>query len=141
MTICFPSTSASVAIITRWYLILSILKSSAIAVPKAMINDFISFEAKILSRRALSIFKIFPRKGRTAWNLLSLADLQEPPADSPSTMKISDSSGFLEIQSANFPGKAKPSKIPFLKTVSFAILAALLALAARTQFSIIALAS
>ena len=41
----------------------------------------------------------------------------KPPAESPSTIYISDSSGFLERQSANFPGKAKPSKAPFLKTV------------------------
>jgi len=70
---------------------------------------FISSEAKARSIRAFSTFKIFPFKGRIAWKRRSRACFAEPPADSPSTIKSSLSSGFFELQSASFPEREKPS--------------------------------
>ena len=64
-----------------------------------------------------------------------------PPAESPSTIKISEFSGLRLEQSANFPGKVKPSKAPFLRTDSLATRAAFLAFAASTHCPIIASAS
>ena len=138
---CAPSVSASVIITILWYLNFEISKSSATAVPKEIINDLISCEDKILFKCTLSTFKILPRKGRIAWNLLSLPCLEEPPADSPSTIKISDSSGLLEEQSVSLPGNASPSIIPFRKTDSFAAFAAFLDFAAKRHLFIIALPS
>ena len=111
------------------------------AAPSAMMSALISLEESILSSRARSTFKIFPRSGKIAWKRRSLACLAEPPAESPSTMKISDSSGRRDWQSANFPGRVSPSKMPFLKTVSFAALAALRASSAKITFSKIRRAS
>ena len=76
-----------------------------------------------------------------AWVLRSRAILLEPPADSPSTINNSDSSGLRLEQSASFPGKVIPSNAPFLNTVSLAARAAFLALAVSRHFSIITLAS
>lgn len=56
-------------------------------------------------------------------------------------MYNSDSDGSLEAQSASFPGKVRPSKTPFLRTVVRAALAARLARADKSQFSIMLLAS
>jgi hypothetical protein len=47
----------------------------------------------ILSKRAFSTFKIFPLRGRMAWKRRSRPCLAEPPAESPSTMKISEVAG------------------------------------------------
>ena len=63
------------------------------AVPMAITSAFISFDASILSSRARSTFKIFPRSGRIACVLRSRAVFAEPPALSPSTIKTSASSG------------------------------------------------
>jgi len=56
--------------------------------------------------------------------------LADPPAESPSTMKISLSAGSLSWQSANFPGRESPSRAPFRRLSSLAFRAASLALAA-----------
>ena len=53
----------------------------------------ISVEDNILSKRALSTFKILPRIGKIAWNLRLRPDLAEPPAEFPSTIKISLNAG------------------------------------------------
>src|SRR5215471_3856968 len=50
-------------------------------------------------------FRIFPRNGKTAWVRRSRACLDEPPALSPSTMKISEPSEADEVQSASLPGR------------------------------------
>ncbi len=71
---------------------------------------------------------------------LFLADFAEPPAESPSTIKISHSLAFLLEQSANLPGNFKPSKADFLLVKSLAFLAAALALWANIAFSQIILA-
>ena len=70
------------------------------------------------------MFKILPRRGKIAWKRLSRPCLALPPAESPSTMKISDSLGSLELQSANLPGKVDDSNTDFRRTNSRALLAA-----------------
>ena len=82
-----------------------------------------------------------PLSGRIAWVLLSLPCLAEPPAESPSTRKISDSAGSFVWQSLNFPGSPAISKAPFLLVISRAFLAASLALEASKILLIIILAS
>ena len=67
----------------------------------------ISALASTLSIEAFSTFKIFPLKGRIAWVWRFLLVFAEPPALSPSTMKISHSSGVLEMQLASFPLESK----------------------------------
>ena len=56
---------------------------------------------------AFSTFRIFPRSGRIACVFRSLELFAEPPAESPSTMKISQFSGSLEMQFASFPLESK----------------------------------
>ena len=55
--------------------------------------------------RAFSTLRILPRSGRTACVWRSRPCLAEPPAESPSTMKISASAGSLTEQSASLPGR------------------------------------
>src|SRR3982074_2808628 len=52
-----------------------------------------------------------------AWYLRSRPPLAEPPADSPSTMKISHRAGSRSWQSASFPGRP-PESIADLRRVS-----------------------
>ena len=111
------------------------------AVPRATTKFLICSDASIRSSRALSMFKILPRSGSIAWVFLSLPVLAVPPAESPSTIKSSDSSADLLWQSASLPGKVIPSKAPFLKIESLAALAALRARKAKTTLFMIALAS
>ena len=63
-----------------------------------------------------------------------------PPAESPSTIKISHSLASLLEQSANLPGKFETSRTFFLLVISRAFLAAILALAATIALSTIILA-
>lgn len=57
--------------------------------------DLISAFARTLSIEAFSTFRILPRIGRIAWKLRSRAVFAEPPAESPSTIKISHSDRIL----------------------------------------------
>jgi precorrin isomerase len=61
--------------------------------------------------------------------------LAEPPAESPSTIYISQSEGSLSEQSANFPGRVVISSADFLLVSSLAFLAASLALEAVRHLS------
>ncbi|MGX1476000.1 UNVERIFIED_CONTAM: hypothetical protein RKD50_004808 [Streptomyces canus] len=74
-------------------------KSSWTPVPKAEISAWISWFCRILSIRAFSTFRILPRIGRIAWYSGFRPDLAEPPAESPSTMKISHLVGSFDWQS------------------------------------------
>ena len=95
------------------------LKSSRpMPVPKAVIILPISAEFNILSKRARSTFKIFPRKGRIACVARLRPCLAEPPAESPSTRKISDRAGSFSEQSASFPGREATLSITLLRRVS-----------------------
>jgi len=51
--------------------------------------------------------------------VLSRACFADPPAESPSTRKISQSSGSCDVQSASLPGSAGPETI-FLRTTFLA---------------------
>ncbi len=76
-------------------------------VPSAVISVPISALPSIRSKRARSTFRILPFSGRIAWNLRSRPCLAEPPALSPSTMKISDFAGSRSWQSASLPGSVR----------------------------------
>ena len=97
----------------------------------------ISSLPNILSSRAFSTFKIFPFKGKIAWNVLSLPCLAEPPAESPSTKYNSLNAGSFCEQSANFPGSPLPSSAPLRRVSSRALRAASRALEAVITFSMI----
>src|ERR1700726_2467219 len=59
-----------------------------------------------------------------AWYLRSRPPLAEPPADSPSTMKISPRPGSRSWQSASFPGRPPESIADFRRVNSRALRAA-----------------
>ena len=89
---------------------------------------------------AFSTFRIFPRMGRIAWKLRSLAVFAEPPAESPSTMKISHFFGSRLSQFASFPLLSKEyfclvSRLVFAFSSVFRIFAAFSALES-TVFSV-----
>ena len=66
--------------------------------------------ARTLSIRAFSTFRILPRIGRIAWVRGLRPLFAEPPAESPSTMKISHSSGSFDWQSRQLAGQAAASE-------------------------------
>ena len=90
-------------IIILSYLNLSKLNSSPIPVPNAVIIVLISSFPSALSNLFFSTFNILPRKGRIACVTESRPFLAEPPAESPSTINISDTFGSLLLQSESFP--------------------------------------
>ena len=78
---------------------------------------------------AFSTFKILPRMGRIAWYIRFRAVLALPPAESPSTIKISHSPAFRLSQLASFPLESKEnfcftSRLVFARSSVFRILAA-----------------
>src|SRR5665647_2196291 len=75
-------------------------------VPKAVIRAWTSLLASARSRRARSTFRILPRIGRIAWVRGLRPRTAEPPAESPSTMKTSDSSALFDWQSRSLPAMA-----------------------------------
>ena len=97
----------------------------------------ISAEASIRSSLAFSTFKILPRSGRMAWKRRFLPCLALPPAESPSTMKISEKAGSFSWQSASLPGSELESRAPLRRTSSRALRAASRARADSTIFSTI----
>lgn len=101
----------------------------------------ISSKASILSTRAFSTLRIFPRRGRMAWNSVSRPPFADPPAESPSTMKISLRSTSLVVQSASLEGMPPLSSALFRRVSSRALRAASRACAARTPLLQIRLAS
>ena len=60
----------------------------------------------ILSKRARSTLRILPRSGSTAWNSRLRPCLAVPPAESPSTMKISDLAGIALLAIGELAGQA-----------------------------------
>ena len=93
------------------------------------------------SNRARSTFRILPFSGRIAWNLRSRPCLAEPPALSPSTMKISHFAGSRSWQSASLPGSVETSSTPLRRVSSRALRAASRAAAASITFWMMPLAS
>src|ERR687889_543496 len=104
--------------------------SSWMPVPSALMIAWTSLLASTLSMRAFSTFRILPRIGRIAWMRGSRPCLAEPPAESPSTMKTSHSSGLVDWQSASLPGRPPLPRRPLRSRArSRALRAAILALA------------
>ena len=100
-----------------------------------------SLLASTLSMRAFSTLRILPRIGRIAWIRGSRPPLAEPPAESPSTTKISHSSGFVDWQSASLPGRPPPPSRPLrLRASSRALRAAIRAYAAAWALRTMSLA-
>ena len=110
-------------------------------VPSAVMRVPISAEPSILSKRAFSTFRILPLSGRMAWNLRLRPCLAEPPAESPSTMKISECAGSFSWQSASLPGRPAMSSASLRRVISRALRAASLARAASTILPAMVLAS
>ena len=109
--------------------------------PSAVISVPTSADDSILSKRARSTLRILPLSGRIACVRRSRPCLAEPPAESPSTMKISDSAGSFSWQSASLPGRPAISSAPLRRVISRALRAASRARAASTILPTIARAS
>ncbi|GJE41027.1 hypothetical protein AEGHOMDF_0186 [Methylobacterium soli] len=77
-----------------------------------------SWLAPSLSRLAEATLRILPRSGRIAWVARSRACLAEPPAESPSTMKISEPAMPAVEQSASLPG-SRSLRVAVLRATSF----------------------
>ena len=101
-------------------------------VPSAVISVPISWLDSILSKRARSTLRILPRSGSTAWKARSRPCLAEPPAESPSTSRISHFDGSRSWQSASLPGSDATSSAPLRRVSSRALRAASRAAAAST---------
>src|SRR5512133_3242991 len=84
-------------------------------VPSAVISVPICSDESILSMRARSTLRIFPRNGSTAWNSRLRPCLALPPAESPSTMNSSDLAGSRSWQSASLPGSEATSRAPLAR--------------------------
>ena len=109
--------------------------------PSAVISVPTSTDDSILSKRAFSTLRILPLSGRMAWVRRSRPCLAEPPAESPSTMKISDSAGSFSWQSASLPGRPAMSSALFRRVISRALRAATRARAASMILATMARAS
>ena len=86
---------------------------------------------KISIKRAFSVFKTLPLKGKIAWNLRSLPNFAEPPAESPSTKYNSLSWAFVDWAGVNLPERIFVSDI-----LSFAFLLSFLAFLAASRASL-----
>ena len=109
--------------------------------PKALISAWTSWLASTWSIRAFSTLRILPRIGRIAWVRGSRPLLAEPPAESPSTMKISHSAGLVDWQSDSLPGSPPPPSRPLRRVASRALRAATRAAAAWIDLRMTSLAS
>ena len=103
-----------------------------------MISSFSSIRFALV----FSTFRILPRSGRIAWNFRSRPCFADPPADSPSTMKISLASrGSRSWQSASFPGSEVEASALLRRAMSRAFRAASRAWKESTTLETMALAS
>jgi hypothetical protein len=85
------------------------------------VRDFLIGEDLLAVAEAT--FRILPRMGRIAWVLRSRACLAEPPALSPSTMKISVPAGSSALQSVSLPGRRSlRPEVAVLRLTSFSAL-------------------
>ena len=122
---CWPSTSASAIRTILWYRSLAMSKSSPMPVPKAVISAWTSSLPSARSSRARSTLRILPRIGRIAWVRGLRPRTAEPPAESPSTMKTSHSTGSFDWQSRSLPGMPPDSSRPLRRVASRALRAAI----------------
>ena len=109
--------------------------------PMAVMSACTSLFFNILSRRARSTFRIFPRIGRMACVRGSRASTAVPPAESPSTMNSSLSAGSPLPQSFNLSGMPAPESAVLRRMALRAFFAAIRACAAATAFFTTRLAS
>ena len=89
--------------------------------PSAWTRSDSSWLAWTFGSEALATLRILPRSGRIAWVSRSRACLAEPPAESPSTMKISVPSDEFRLQSASLPGR-RSLRVACLRLTSFSCL-------------------
>mmetsp|Transcript_28265 Transcript_28265/g.93957 ORF Transcript_28265/g.93957 Transcript_28265/m.93957 type:complete len:288 (-) Transcript_28265:696-1559(-) len=106
--------------------------------PSAVMSAWISAFWYMAVSSAFSMLRILPRSGRIAWLWRERPCLAEPPAESPSTMKISDSSGSPHAQSASLPGSSVEPRTDLRRTSSRAAFAASAAFCAACALSMIA---
>ena len=78
--------------------------------PSAVTRSASSLFSRTLAIEAFSAFSTLPRSGRIAWRVRSRPCLAEPPAESPSTMKISVAPGVLIEQSRELAGQRQPGR-------------------------------
>ena len=102
---------------------------------------WISLFASMRSSRAFSTLISLPRIGRIAWFARSRPCFAVPPAESPSTMKISAFAGSRSWQSASLPGRLASSSAPLRRVSSRALRAASRARTASPAFAAIAFAA
>ena len=100
----------------------------------AVIRLWISLFFNILSSRARSTLRILPRMGSSACVRGSRALSADPPAESPSTMNSSLSSGLPLLQSFNLSGMPAPVSAVLRRIALRAFLAATRACAAACAF-------
>mmetsp|Transcript_12065 Transcript_12065/g.37212 ORF Transcript_12065/g.37212 Transcript_12065/m.37212 type:complete len:257 (+) Transcript_12065:233-1003(+) len=105
--------------------------------PSAVIRFFISWFLYIFSSSARSTLRILPRSGSTACVRRSRPCLVDPPAESPSTMKISVDSRSRSEQSDSLPGSVVDFSTVLRRTRSRARLAASAARAAAEALATI----
>ncbi len=132
-----PSTSASVRMTILWYRALEMSNSSPIPVPIAVMSDCTSLFCSTRASRFFSTLMILPRIGKIAWNSLFRACFADPPAESPSTMNSSLTSGSFEEQSDSLPGRPDDSSRLLRRVRSLACRAACRARAALAVLSAI----
>mmetsp|Transcript_42129 Transcript_42129/g.82629 ORF Transcript_42129/g.82629 Transcript_42129/m.82629 type:complete len:200 (+) Transcript_42129:548-1147(+) len=87
------------------------------------------------SAGARSMLRILPRRGRMACVVRSRPCLADPAAESPSTMKISETDASRLAQSESFPGRTEEARMDLRRTMSLAARAASAALCAAPAFS------
>ena len=86
--------------------------------PSAVTRSASSLFSRTLAIDAFSALSTLPRSGRIAWRVRSRPCLAEPPAESPSTMKISVAPGVLSEQSDSLPGSVSRAEVALLRITS-----------------------
>ncbi len=86
--------------------------------PSAMTRSDSSLFSSTFASDALSVLSTLPRSGRIACRIRSRPCFAEPPAESPSTMKISVLSRSLDEQSVSLPGSARRAEVAVLRVTS-----------------------
>src|SRR6476646_3332971 len=86
--------------------------------PIAVTRSDSSLFSSTLASEALSVFSTLPRSGRIAWRARSRPCFADPPAESPSTMKISLFSLLELVQSLNLPGRLSRVDVALLRDTS-----------------------
>ncbi len=86
--------------------------------PSAVTRSESSLFSSTFASDALSVFNTLPRSGRIAWRARSRPCFADPPAESPSTMKISLPSLLELVQSLSLPGRLRRVDVALLRDTS-----------------------